>query len=295
MAPFTLLDGGLGQELIRRGGGRATPLWSADFIRDRPGLIEAVHTEFFEAGAEVATVSAYTVTPSRLAAAGRSDEFSHLQEAAALACVRARDAASPTARIAGCLPPLPGSYRPQDRLSATSTSAEYERIVAAQSPHVDLFLCETLPSIEEATLATRAGALSGFPVWCAVTVDEHDGTLLRSGERVGDAAKAVVAEGAQTVLVNCSPPEVVGTALAQIARHTDRFGAYANGFTGVSALTEDTTVDVLRRRDDLSPTAYADYAMGWADQGASVIGGCCEITPAHIAEIARRRGLRFLF
>jgi homocysteine S-methyltransferase len=28
--------------------------------------------------------------------------------------------------------------------------------------------------------------------------------------------------------------------------------------------------------------------MGWVAQGASIVGGCCEVGPAHIAELARR-------
>ena len=31
-------------------------------------------------------------------------------------------------------------------------------------------------------------------------------------------------------------------------------------------------------------------ALGWIDRGATIVGGCCEIGPAHIAEIARRLG-----
>ena len=36
------------------------------------------------------------------------------------------------------------------------------------------------------------------------------------------------------------------------------------------------------------PELYADFAEHWAGQGATIIGGCCETTPAHIAAIAKR-------
>ena len=48
------------------------------------------------------------------------------------------------------------------------------------------------------------------------------------------------------------------------------------------------TVKVLDARADLGPDAYADYALGWVEQGAAIVGGCCEVGPAHIAAIARR-------
>jgi S-methylmethionine-dependent homocysteine/selenocysteine methylase len=41
-------------------------------------------------------------------------------------------------------------------------------------------------------------------------------------------------------------------------------------------------------RQDLSPQKYAEYAMSWARDGASIIGGCCEIGPAHIKALHER-------
>ena len=71
---------------------------------------------------------------------------------------------------------------------------------------------------------------------------------------------------------------------------TDMFGAYANGFTEISEgfLEDAPTVDALSQRTDLGPDAYADIAMSWVDQGATIIGGCCEVGPAHIAVLADR-------
>ncbi|MEX0305471.1 MAG: homocysteine S-methyltransferase family protein, partial [Leisingera sp.] len=37
---------------------------------------------------------------------------------------------------------------------------------------------------------------------------------------------------------------------------------------------------------DLGPKAYAEFAMGWTAQGATIVGGCCEVGPEHIAELA---------
>ena len=67
-------------------------------------------------------------------------------------------------------------------------------------------------------------------------------------------------------------------------------GAYANGFTGIAADFDKigATVDSLKARTDLGPEAYAKFAQGWIDAGATLIGGCCEVGPAHIAELARR-------
>ncbi len=286
---FTLLDGGMGQELVRRLGKPATPLWSVDVIRDRPDLVEAAHRDFLAAGADVITLSCYSATPSRLAAAGRTAEFAALQAGAIAAARRARDSLKPEARIAGCLPPLPGSYRAEDRFGAEATCAEYGRIVEAQAEEVDLFLCETLPSVEETRLATRMAKATGKTVWTALTVDERDGRRLRSGEAVSQGVTAALEEGAAANLINCSPPEAVPDALAIVAGLAPIFGGYANGFVTVAPLKASGTVDALEVRKDIDPPTYTGMALAWVEMGASIIGGCCEISPEHIAAIHKRR------
>ena len=48
------------------------------------------------------------------------------------------------------------------------------------------------------------------------------------------------------------------------------------------------TVDTLIAREDVTPDAYADFVMGWVEKGATIVGGCCEVGPAHISEINNR-------
>jgi homocysteine S-methyltransferase len=96
--------------------------------------------------------------------------------------------------------------------------------------------------------------------------------------------------GPEAVLANCSVPEAMGDALAVLGTFGRPFGAYANGFTHISDgfLEDAPTVAALTLRHDLTPKRYADFALGWLEQGATIVGGCCEVGPAHIAELARR-------
>jgi S-methylmethionine-dependent homocysteine/selenocysteine methylase len=68
------------------------------------------------------------------------------------------------------------------------------------------------------------------------------------------------------------------------------FGCYANGFVRITEefLKDKPTVDALSSRPDMVPDLYADFAEHWVGQGATIIGGCCETTPAHIAAVAAR-------
>ena len=285
---IVLLDGGVGQELHRRSTIPAAPLWSVQVMMDEPHLVEAVHLDFIEAGARIITVNTYTATPHRLTREGVAEKFEALHGAALAAAASAREKSGESVRIAGCLPPLVGSYRADLTPPEEECLASYRRIVAVQANGVDLFLCETMLSAAEARAATVAAAESGKPVWTALSVDDADGTLLRSGEGVAAGAQAAVDAGAAAVLINCSSPEAVSAAMPQLGGIGVPFGAYANGFVSIAAMQPGGTVEALEARDDLGPVAYAGHALGWIDAGAAIVGGCCEIGPAHIATLRER-------
>ena len=285
---IVVLDGGMGQELRRRSSRPVSPLWSAQVMLDEPDLVVAAHRDFIDAGAQVITANTYSATPQRLARDGEPGLFGPLHAAALDAARKARQESGKDVRIAGCLPPLMASYSPDIAPDDATCLEAYRQVVTAQAGGVDLFLCETMSLAREARAATIAAAESGLPVWVSFTVDDGDGTRLRSGESLAEAAEQVVAAGATHLLVNCSVPEAVTTAMDVLTETGVPFGGYANAFTSVDALKPGGTVDVLEARKDLDPAAYADHALGWVSQGASIVGGCCEVGPAHIAAIAER-------
>ncbi|MFK7939723.1 MAG: homocysteine S-methyltransferase family protein [Roseovarius sp.] len=289
MTKITLLDGSIGQELVKRAGDKPTPLWSTQVMIDHPKLVGEVHLDYFNAGATIATTNTYAVLHDRLKIADLQDKADQLTEAAVMSARRARAAAG-AGRVAGALGPLIASYRPDICPAPDEAAKGYAIPVAAMKDHVDLFLIETVSSVDHAEGALRAATGQGVPVWLAVTVDDDDGTKLRSGENVSDIAPLVEAHQPDAVLVNCSRPEAIGAALALIKPMGKPYGAYANGFTHISAgfLKDAPTVDALQERTDLGPEAYAAFVMDWIENGATIVGGCCEVGPAHIAELAKQ-------
>ncbi|TPO11436.1 homocysteine S-methyltransferase family protein [Mesorhizobium sp. B1-1-5] len=284
MTSVILTDGGMGQELVRRSKSEPTPLWSARVLIEEPDLVRDLHAEFIRAGARVITVNTYSATPERLAREGAEDLFKPLQKRGIELARQARDEAGDAA-IAGCLSPLFGSYAPALTISFEDTLDIYRRIVAEQTDGVDLFLCETMASAEEARAAVTAASESGKPVWVSWTLADHGTPRLRSGETIAAAANALDGLPVAARLLNCCRPEAIAAALPELVTLGGPVGAYANGFSSVEALKHGGTVDVLHARHDLDPQAYADQAIGWVDAGAGIVGGCCEVGPAHIAAL----------
>jgi len=288
MTKITLLDGGMGQELIHRAGDRPTPLWSTQVMMDHPGMVEAVHEDYFRAGSGIATTNTYCIHHDRLVKTGIDGKFEELHEAAVEEAKAARKAAG-HGKIAGSIGPLVASYRPDVHPPHDEAVAKYAEVARKLAPHVDFLLCETVASVAHARSILEGAKTAGKPVWLSVTLDDEDGARLRSGEPVAEVVGIAKEGGADALLANCSAPEAMEAALDVIKTAGLPFGAYANGFTMITKdfLKESPTVDALSPRRDLGPETYANFVMGWVNQGATIVGGCCEVGPAHITEVAR--------
>ena len=108
---ITILDGGMGQELIARSTAEPTPLWATKVLLEEPELVRAVHDDFFAAGAMVATTNSYAIHHDRLIPAGLDDQFESLHRVACEIACASRDTAG-GGRVAGAIGPLVGSIRP---------------------------------------------------------------------------------------------------------------------------------------------------------------------------------------
>lgn len=289
MARITLMDGGMGQELLARWNRPPTPLWSARVMMDAPELVTALHLDYIRAGARMITVNAYSATRCRLAPQGAEEMFVPLQRLACELANRARDAARADVTIAGCLPPLKWSYRPDLADPADREALAYDEIARLQRPFVDLMLCETMGSAEQGRGAALGASDAGLPVWVAWTLADDASGALRSGDTLAQAAAALDGLPVTARLVNCSKPEAVAAALPALVALPGPWGAYANGFTDIVAdYGPGQTVANLAARTDLGPAAYADHAMSWVAAGVTLVGGCCEVGPAHIAHLHDR-------
>ena len=282
-----ILDGGMGQELAARGLETGDGLWSARALLDAPDSVLAVHRDFIEAGADVITANSYAATRRRLDPSGIEDGFARCNRAAGALARQAADETERDVLVAGSLPPIYGSYRPDRVRPVDELEPLYREQAEILADSVDLFICETMSTAAEALAAARGAAAIGFPVWVSWTVADDGSGLLRSGETVQQAIDSLDGIAVEAVLLNCSMPESVEAALPALSEHAGRpFGAYANGFSAIGAGYDVADgANVPDRREELTPDRYAEHARRWLDSGASIVGGCCEVGPSHIAAL----------
>ena len=101
----TLLDGSVGQELVKQYGEKPTPLWSTEIMLKDPNMVSDIHSAYFEAGATIATTNSYTILRDRLKHFALEHEVHNLWYSSVAAACKARDKFG-SGRIAGSIGPL---------------------------------------------------------------------------------------------------------------------------------------------------------------------------------------------
>lgn len=290
-----LLDGGVGTEIKRRGIEEKYPtIGSANALLTDPELVQSVHEDYLRAGADIITTHTYSTPRERLEEAGLFEQVEEVNRRAGQLAEEARDEIRGEVLIAGSLPPIRGSYRPDLVGEVEELEPQYREQAELLAPHVDLFLCETMSRIEEAQAAVSGAGSVGKPVLVSYTVTDElnvseSAPSLRSGESLRKAARALSDLPVSGLLLNCSFPESITAAIPHLHDHTDMpIGGYANAFQGIPEGWNEKTDINPDRREDLGPEAYAEHVREWLADGAQIVGGCCEVRPEHISHL---RGL----
>lgn len=289
---LTILDGGMGRELKRIGAPFSQPNWSAQALIEAPELVRQAHQNFVDAGARVITVNSYACVPFHLGDDLYQLRGSELATTAARIAREVADAASTRVLVAGCIPPVLGSYR-TDLFSTEHAYPLWKSLVGAQVDVVDVWFAETISSIQEALGIVDVLADTKKPIYVSFTIeDTFEGPArLRSGELVSEAVSALIKVPIAGILFNCSIPEAITQAIIATKQVFESkglahlsIGGQANSFAPIfSAHSANQTMQEMRH---FSPEAYLAFAKRWVTEGATMIGGCCGIDPRHISTLS---------
>ncbi len=284
---YVLLDGALATELERRGEDLNDPLWSAKLLFEAPEKIEALHYDYFRAGADVATSASYQASFEGFAARGLDEaEARRLLRLSVELAQRARDrhGRGLVAASIGCYGAVlhDGSeYRGDYELDREELIRFHRpRMEALLSAEPDLLAFETVPCLLEAeAIVALLEEAPDTAAW--ITFSCRNETEVCHGESFADCVRLV--SGLDKVVatgINCTAPQHVSGLLDSARGATEKLLAvYPN---------RGETWDAARHRwlpAEGSPPIVA-CAPEWYAAGARLIGGCCRTTPETIGAIA---------
>jgi S-methylmethionine-dependent homocysteine/selenocysteine methylase len=279
---IVLLDGATGTELQRRGIPTAPPLWTADAALHAPHVLEDIHREYLEAGADLVTANTFRSTPYTLRKLGREEEAAALTLRNVDAARRAVEKAG-HGLVAGSMAPLEDCFHPERVPPGDVLLHEHAAHARnLQAAGVDVILVETMNTAREGHDAALGALATGLPVLVSFILDPQGTGDLLSGEELDVAWAHIRPLPVAGFLVNCTPPAVVTAALDQMhwSGESRPIGAYAN-------FGHESSPGTWEPDSHTPTTAYGELAATWVRLGARLLGGCCGTTPGHIRALRR--------
>ncbi|MDX1665944.1 MAG: homocysteine S-methyltransferase [Saprospiraceae bacterium] len=295
---FVMLDGGLATELESRGAELDAQLWSASLLLDRPELIQQLHFDYYEAGADVSITATYQATFEGFAQKGIGRrQCEELMRRAIHLAASARDefweSKKPGAR---CRPLVAASVGPYGAYLADGSEYRGDyglsvsqlmdfhrpRLEVLVQSNPDLLACETIPSRKEAEALLRS--LEDFPgvsAWMSFSC--CDATRTCGGDPFAECMEMVLASSQIVAAgLNCTPPGYVTSLLNSVPETVRPLLAYPNS-------GEIWDAENRCWQPDPRSASPAKDAVNWYEAGARIIGGCCRTAPRDIE--AMRKGL----
>jgi methionine synthase I (cobalamin-dependent)/5,10-methylenetetrahydrofolate reductase len=244
-----------------------------------PGLVQGVHQEYVEAGADVVETNTFGAHRFKLGPHGFEGQVVKINREGARI---ARAAAQGQALVAGSIGPLGKPLEPFGNITFDDAVAAYrEQAEGLVEGGVDLFLLETMPSLDQARAAvTAVKTLSELPIVVSLTFNEEGTTFY--GDQPEDVVRTVEEWDVAVVGANCSQgPQQMLETVRRMASVASRVKLSAMPNAGAPALIDGRYVYLC------TPEYMASYARRFIAAGVSFVGGCCGTTPPHIRNLVR--------
>lgn len=262
------LDGGMGTML--QAAGLRPGEDPTDWNLEHPEEVTAIHRQYVEAGSEVVLTNTFGAT--RLKYHGKH-ELSELIKAAV-----ANAKASGAKKIALDVGPSGKLLKPIGDLDFEEAVAAFRELIAV-GEGADIVFIETMGDLYELKAAIVAAKEFKMPIWTTVALGE-DGKLL-TGADVECYSTLMEGLGVEAYGFNC------GLGPDKMLKYVERLSAVSTKpiivkpNAGMPKLVEGKTVF------EVGPKEFAVQVAKLQEAGATIIGGCCGTTPAHIREVAQ--------
>jgi homocysteine S-methyltransferase len=285
--PRTVLAELLASQVVVGDGAMGTMLHTAGVPLDRslpelnlsrPALVRDLHTAYVSAGARILQTNTFGANRLRLATAGLEDSVSEINIAGARLAREAVQRAGHLVLVAGSVGPAVSAPAVR-RVPASARADTLREQIAALGDWVDLLILETFGDLESLVQAVEVAASeSDLPVIAQLTFGD-DGRTLR-GEDPAEAAAVLAKLPVVALGANCTVgPAVLVGVVDELARATDLPITVAPN----AGLPHRLGSQVRYARN---AAYFADAAHRFVAAGATLVGGCCGTTPAHVRAIS---------
>jgi len=292
-----ILDGGMGQELLHKGLKPKGTLWSAHALIDETchQMVVNSHLDFINAGAEVIVTSTFTARRNRLIQNDCEKYFEKINIKAVELAQKARDISKKDILIAGGLPNQKQTYTADLGKDLNLIEKNFYDQAKALRNGIDFYYLDVMSSGLECEIALNAIESYNLPV--LVGVHLRDSGLLPSGEKIESIVKKYKNKNWLGIIMACISPKAYEAVANDLKKIDIAYGFKLNAFkkipVGYTVASKDAWGNagnpntVLGTNADLNESRFYDYVKNFKENGATILGGCCEIRPSHIKEISK--------
>ena len=285
-----LLDGGFGQAIINKGLDQIGTLWGCSAYlneQDHQKVIDT-HLDFINAGSKIITTSNFTIRKRRLAQNKLEDKLNVFLEISGKLAQKAVKLSKKKIEIAGSLPTRGETYKSDIFLSDKELLREFQESASILNPYVDLFYLDVLCSYKEIELALES--IKNFDKDVIVGIHLKDSGKLPSGENILGLKNILSNYKIRAVIGACISPEIYQKVSAELKQLNYEYGFKINAFENIPddwSITPNANPNLsLGKRTDLDPDVFVDFCKKAINDGASFVGGCCEINHHHIQALS---------
>jgi 5-methyltetrahydrofolate--homocysteine methyltransferase len=278
-----LCDGAMGTQLHRMGmgPGECAESWNLS----RPGDVQAIGAEYIVAGSDIIETNTLGASRPRLAHYGMADQVVEInRESARLA----RGAAGDDHYVFASIGPTGELMEPLGSKSEAEIVAIFaEQMKALAEGGADALCIETQIALDEAAAAVKAAKdNTELPVIVSLTFKEMKAGQFRTvmGVSPDRMVEKLVFAGADVLGSNCGQGPAKMLELCRKLRWLTDLPLMIQPNAGLPVVEDKQTVFKA------TPEEMADTARQLRDAGASIIGGCCGTTPAHIEAMRKSLG-----
>ena len=292
-----ILDGGMGQELLNRGLKPRGTLWSAEALikEEYHQLVIDTHVDFIHAGAEVIVTNTFTARKGRLIQNNCLDYFETINKKAVELALRARDVSKKNILIAGGLPNQKQTYSADLGDDINEVKSRFNEQAFFLKDDIDFFYLDVMGSGIECEIALGSIDKYNFPVLVGVHI--NDNGELPSGENISQIVQNYKNDKWLGIITACVSPAGYELVKDELKTINLPYGFKLNAFDKIPDNYNVTSSDswgtkgnpnkILGINKDLTEERFFDFVKNYMTEGATILGGCCEIKPSHIKEISK--------
>ena len=285
---FRILDGGVGQELLARGVKPVSNLWSTTALlkKEYHQILLDCHLDFINAGAEVILTNTFGSRRRRLEENNLLSQFENLNLIALKIAEQAVKKSGKKIIIAGSLPPQNFTYISDLGDDKKLIEKNFHDQAKILNSGVDLFYLDVMSSLEECEIAIQSIKEFNKPLIIGIHFKKNG--LLPSGERFIDVVKKLNRYNPLTITGSCVSYEDIISIKNDFKNLSLPFGFKVNAFKDIPEGWKpdgSNPVIALGKNEDLNLEKFKTISKEFLNLGAKLLGGCCEITPSHIAKL----------